>query len=466
MDDSLALMSASELLVEYSARRLSPVEVARAVIGRIERINSAVNAFCLVDEDATLTSARESEARWMSRTPLGIVDGIPTTIKDLLLTNRWPTLRGSRTVSPDQEWTEDAPSVANLRRQGAIFVGKTTTSEFGWKPVTDSPLLGTTRNPWNIRRTSGGSSGGAAVAAALGMGALHIGTDGAGSIRIPASFCGVFGLKPTYGRIPSFPHTPASALAHVGAITRTVSDAALMLTAMAGYDPRDSYALPQESRDWRIGLDTGVSGLRIAYVPTVNCAKVDGIVARHVDHAGRALARLGALVEDIELPFTDAQKTLEGLYRVVMFMMIRHLSKHEKRLLDPELQRFAEFGRAITIAAYFQFVNDRERLTAAMNKFFCEYDLLILPSVPITAFEAGRLVPPGGCYLSWFDWTPFSGVFNLTKNPAASITCGFAKGLPVGVQLVGPQFREDLVLRACRALESVHPIRLPEPPIK
>jgi aspartyl-tRNA(Asn)/glutamyl-tRNA(Gln) amidotransferase subunit A len=461
MEDDLALMSASDLLIEYSAKRLSPVEVSHAVIRRIEKFNSAVNAFCLVDEEAALASAKRSEARWLSGVPLGIVDGIPTTIKDLLLSKNWPTIRGSRTVSRDQKWTDDAPSVANLRRQGAVFIGKTTTSEFGWKPLTDSPLLGPTKNPWNTNLVSGGSSGGAAVAAALGMGALHIGTDGAGSVRIPASFCGVFGLKPTYGRIPAFPHSPASSFATVGAITRTVSDAALMLSAMTGYDPRDSYALPQDGRDWRIGLEGGVSNLRIAYAATINSVNVDNDVAQGVDNAANTFASLGAQVENVELQLDKAQETLEGFYRTAMQLTTRYLSKHQRKLLDPELKEFADSSGIISTSSYFRLVSERERLTAELNKLFCNYDLLILPTVPIAAFEIGLTVPVGSDYRSWFDWTPFSGPFNLTKHPAASIACGMTNGLPVGLQIVGPHFRDDLVLRACSAFEDAHPICLP-----
>src|SRR3954471_17333078 len=260
-----ALISATELLCLYRSRSLSPVEVAQACLDRIAALDPDLNAFALIDGDAALEAARASEERWIKGEPLGLVDGVPATIKDLILTKGWPTLRGSKAISPDQPWEEDAPATARLREQGAILLGKTTTPELGHKGVTDSPLTGITRNPWNPAMTPGGSSGGAAVAAATGMGALHVGTDGGGSIRIPASFTGIFGLKPSFGRVPAYPLSPFGTLAHVGPMTRTVSDAALMLTVISEPDGRDWHALPADRRDYRIGLEAGIAGLRLAY---------------------------------------------------------------------------------------------------------------------------------------------------------------------------------------------------------
>ncbi|MGH6915905.1 MAG: amidase family protein, partial [Geminicoccales bacterium] len=238
------MLSATELLARYRRKQLSPVEATRAALDRIERFDGAVNAFCLVDGERALAHARASEDRWQRGAAQGLVDGVPTTIKDLVLTEGWPTLRGSLAIAPDQRWDEDAAATARLREQGAVLLGKTTTPEFGWKAVTDSPLTGITRNPWDVSRTPGGSSGGAAAACALGMGPLHVGTDGGGSIRIPACFTGIFGLKPSFGRVPAYPLSPYGTIAHVGPMTRTVSDAALMLNVLALPDRRDGFALP------------------------------------------------------------------------------------------------------------------------------------------------------------------------------------------------------------------------------
>ena len=236
MSQDPALLSAVELVELYRARKLSPVEATKAALERIEKHNPRFNAFCLVDEPGALAAARASEERWAKGRPQGRVDGVPATVKDLLITKGWPTLRGSKAVDPKQAWEEDAPSVARLREEGAVLLGKTTTPEFGWKGVTDSPLTGITRNPWNPDKTPGGSSGGAAVAAACGMGALHLGTDGGGSIRIPAGFTGIVGLKQSYGRVPASPLSPFGTLAHIGPMTRTVADAALMLSVIARPD--------------------------------------------------------------------------------------------------------------------------------------------------------------------------------------------------------------------------------------
>ena len=233
MSDELATMSATELVSAYRRKTLSPVEATKAAYDAIHALNDKVNAFCFLDEEGALASARASEARWHAGRPQGLVDGVPTSVKDLILAKGWPTLRGSTLVQPDQDWAEDAPSVARLKAHGAVLLGKTTTPEFGWKGVTDSKLTGITRNPWNLERTPGGSSGGAAVAAACGMGALHIGTDGGGSIRIPAGFTGIYGLKASYGRVPAYPPSPFNAVAHVGPMTRTVADCALMLNVLS-----------------------------------------------------------------------------------------------------------------------------------------------------------------------------------------------------------------------------------------
>ena len=239
MSEDLLSLSAAELIERYRSKRASPVEVTQAALDRIDRLNPIYNAFVLVDAERALKDARASEARWARGAPAGLVDGVPATVKDLIVTEGWPTRRGSLTIDPNQPWTEDGPPVARLREQGAVFLGKTTTPEFGWKGVTDSPLTGTTVNPWDTRLTPGGSSGGAAVAAALGFGVLHVATDGGGSIRIPAGFCGLFGFKPTFGVVPVHPHSGAWTLWHQGPIARTVGDAELMLQVIAGSDPRD-----------------------------------------------------------------------------------------------------------------------------------------------------------------------------------------------------------------------------------
>src|SRR5579883_3294930 len=275
MAEDILSCSAIEIVALYRSRQVSPVELLSATLDRIDRLDPLHNAFVMIDREQALSDARASEERWRRGEPCGLIDGLPVTVKDLVTVKGMPTRRGSRVTDPSPA-EEDGPPVARMRRHGAVFLGKTTTAEFGWKGVTDSPLTGITRNPWDPRTTPGGSSGGAAVAAAAGMGALHLGTDGGGSIRIPAGFTGIFGFKPSFGRVPAYPPSPFAAVAHVGPMTRTVEDAALLLTVLAQPDPRDVYAVPADGRDYRKGLKSGVKGLRIAYAPTLGGRKVDG----------------------------------------------------------------------------------------------------------------------------------------------------------------------------------------------
>src|SRR5438067_2638604 len=278
-ENDLAYLSAVLLLDLYRRRELSPVEATRLIFDRLDALQSRINAFCVVDRDGALAAARASEGRWLGGEAAGRLDGVPVTIKDLILMRGIPTRRGSRLVEPDQDWLEDAPATARLREAGAVIIGKTTTPEFGWKALGDSPLTGITRNPWGLSRTPGGSSAGAAAACAAGIAPLHVGSDGAGSIRIPSAFTGVFGLKPSFGRVPAYPLSPMDLLAHIGPMARSVADAALLLSVLSGADDRDPYALPPEDRDYAAGLEEGVRGWRIAYSPTLGYAKVDPEIA-------------------------------------------------------------------------------------------------------------------------------------------------------------------------------------------
>ena len=465
MTDDVAYLSATELLGLYRSRQISPVDVVKAVYARIEAHDSKVNAFCFLDEEAALTAARESEARWQQGEPRGRVDGVPVTIKDLLLTKGWPTLRGSRIVDPDQSWEEDAPAVAALRRNGAMIIGKTTTPEFGWKGITDSALTGITRNPWNTQVTPGGSSGGAAAACALGMGALHIGTDGGGSIRIPAGFSGVFGLKPSFGRVPAWPLSPFGTVAHVGPITRTVADAALMLNVISEPDARDWHALPYDAADYGEDLQAGVKDLRIAYSPDLGFVDVDAEIAAAVKDALGVLEGLGARVEEVAGPFEPTGPTFLAHWACGAAQLLRMFSEEQRALIDPDLQEVAAFGEQISLADYLDAVAVRGALGERMQRFFDRFDLLVTPTLPIPAFTAGIEKPETMAGDRWADWTPFTYPFNLTQQPACSVPCGLtAAGLPMGMQIVGPKYADGLVLRAARAFESARPFLMPDAP--
>jgi len=466
MSDDIALLSAAELIAGYRDGSLSPVEAAEAALARIEAHDGKLNAFRLVDAERALKAARESEERWRIKAPRGRVDGVPTSIKDLLLTKGWSTPRGSKTVDQDQPWEEDAPCVARLREHGAVLIGKTTTPEFGWKGLTDSPLTGITRNPWNPERTPGGSSGGAAVAVAAGMGPLAIGTDGGGSVRIPAGFTGIFGLKASGGRVPAYPSSPFGTLAHVGPMTRTVTDAAILLSVISEPDPRDWYALPPQgagtAADYTVGLDDGVAGLRIGFSPSLGGHPVDPEIAALVAAAAGSFEELGATVEEADPGLGDCAAAFRTLWYAGAAALLAAFTADQKALMDPGLVELAAEGAGYSALDYLAAVKLREAVGVAMNLFHQTYDLLLTPSLPIPAFEAGLEVPRGSGMARWPDWTPFSYPFNLTRQPAANVPCGLtSEGLPAGLQIVGPSYADALVLRAARAYERAQPFKMP-----
>ena len=456
-------MSAAELAGHYRAGRLSPVETTQAVLDRIAALNEPYNAYCLVDAESALAEARRSEERWRRGAPLSRIDGVPASVKDLVITKGWPTLRGSHAVDPDQPWDEDAPATARLREDGAVLIGKTTTPEFGWKGVTDSALTGITRNPWNRDTTPGGSSGGAAVAAALGMGCLHIGTDGGGSVRIPAGFTGIVGLKPSFGLVPAYPLSPFGTVSHLGPMTRTVEDAALMLNTLSRPDHRDWHRLPYAGADFTSGLDDGVSGLRMALSTRLGYVAVDPQIVALVEQAAKVLADLGAEVEARDPGFDDPLEIFHAHWFTGAANLLRRFSPDKRALIETNLQRIAAEGAAIAHMDYIDAVDRRGALGMHMEAFHQEFDILLTPTLPIPAFAAGRLAPEGTDQTNWTHWAPFSHPFNLTQQPAATVPCGFtSSGLPVGLQIVGAKYRDDLVLKVARAFERARPVVLPD----
>ena len=453
-----AFLSVTDLLAAYRAGTASPVDAVREAYQRIERIEPKINAFCmLADRDELLARARDAEARWRAGKPAGALDGVPLTVKDAILAKGWPTRRGSRTIAADQPWNEDAPAVARLREQGALILGKTTTPEFGWKGVTDSPLSGVTRNPWNPALTPGGSSGGSAAALAAGIGHAAIGTDAGGSVRIPGAFCGLVALKASAGRIPNYPPSAVGTLGHVGPMTRSVSDAALMLNVMAVPDGRDWLCLPTADRDYRIGLDGGVGGLRIAYSPTLGYGKVEPEVAALVGRAVAVLQSLGAHVEEVARPFEDPTDTFRVHFFAGIAHSVRNLDAAKLALLDAGLSRVFEQARKVTLTDYMSAIDRRAALGRETRAFHEKYDLLVTPTLAVAPFEAGRIAPPGYDE-DWIAWTPFTYPFNLTGQPAATVPCGFvADDRPVGLQIVGAMYQDHVVLRAAQAYFETQP---------
>ncbi len=455
-------LSASALRDAYRQRALSPVEVVQALFARLDTLQQRINAFCVVDREGALAAARASQERWRRGTPKGPLDGVPVTIKDLVLMRGFPTLRGSHLVDPGQDWSEDAPATARLREAGAVILGKTTTPEFGWKALGDSPLTGITRNPWDLSRTPGGSSAGAAAACAAGLAPLHVGSDGAGSIRIPAAFSGVFGLKPSFGRVPAYPPSAMGQLSHTGPIARSVADAALMLNVLAQPDHRDAYTLPPAGGDWCDGIEEGVRGWRIAFSPDLGYARVDPEIAAAVAAAARQFERLGAVVEEVGAIFPSPREALFTLWAAGAAKLLAGLPAERKALADPGLVATAAAGERISAVDYLGADFVRHELGRHMAELHLTYDLLLTPTMPVPALPVGQDLNDPANERHWIDWSPFTYPFNMTRQPAASIMCGLTSGrLPIGLQIVGPLYADDRVLRAARAFEATQPVRHP-----
>ncbi|MFG1685684.1 amidase [Nonomuraea sp. NPDC049269] len=462
----LTRLSATELIAGYRDRSVSPVEATRAALAAIEATNDDVNAFVLVDAEAALAAAAESEARWREGRTHGPGDGVPTSIKDILYTRGWPTLRGTNLIDEQGPWPEDAPAVARLRETGAVLLGKTTTPEFGWKGVTDSPRHGATGNPWNPELTAGGSSGGSAAAVALGMGAWSVGTDGGGSVRIPAAFTGTVTIKPTYGLIPMWPASPFGTLSHGGPMTRTVTDTALMLDILTGFDARDWSALPTPATSFRDGLDDGVRGLRVAFSPTLGYVRNDPEVEAAVRTAAAVLAEAGAEVEEVDPGFADPVEAFHVLWFTGAAKVVDAYGPGALERVDPGLRRGVMRALAASAADYLDATAVRMDLGVRMGRFHQTYDLLLTPTLPITAFPKGMDAPKGWHSEDWTSWTPYTYPFNMTQQPAASVPCGFTSaGLPVGLQIVGPRHADALVLRAARSYEAATDWTSTRPPL-
>jgi aspartyl-tRNA(Asn)/glutamyl-tRNA(Gln) amidotransferase subunit A len=459
-------LSAAKLSKGYAKKKFSPVDVTRACLAQIAKHDGVFNAMVHVDETLALEQAAASEKRWRKGKPLSPLDGVPTLIKDLLLTAGWPTLRGSKTVSRDQVWDQDAPSVARLREAGCVFLGATTTPEFGWKGVTDSPLTGITRNPWDISKTPGGSSGGSAAAVAAGYAPLSLGTDGGGSIRIPAGFSGIYGLKPSFGRVPAYPLSPFGSVAHIGPMTRSVKDSALMMNELAKPDARDWTSLPHDDVDYLKKLGKGVEGLKIAFSPTLGYVDVDPEIAALVTDAVNVLENLGAKIEHVDPGFADPTWCFRVLWWSGARAVVGRLTEEERALLDPGLADVYAQSLEITPEDYFEAVRERGVLGSQMRVFMERYDAIITPTLPIAAFDVGKLSPIDDGTGKWVNWTPFSYPFNLTQQPAASVPCGFTKaGLPAGLHVIGKMFADRAVLRISHAYEEATRWAKHRPPI-
>ncbi len=451
-----ALLSAEAMLNHFARGRLTPVEALQAVTERIARLNPSLNAFVVMNPKA-LDAAAESAMRWRAGRPIGPLDGVPVTVKDLVDLAGFPTRRGSRTT-PTTQVNDDAPLVVSLRAAGAVIIGKTTTTEFGWKSPGDCPLNGITRNPWNTEYTTGGSSSGAGAAGAAGFGLLHLGTDAGGSVRIPAAWCGLVGLKPTYGRIPQWPAGVFASVACAGPMTRTVRDAALMFSVMAQYDPRDPFCLRTEDRDWRDGIEAGVAGLTVGVMRRPGFdAPADEETLAAIERAARLLSDAGAFVEEADAELPDTSIVFSRVWGAALSRLVASTPTQLLNLLDPGIREVAAALGGMTAVEFMDAEAVRAQVGHAMGLYHQRYDLLLCPTVPAgpPLADAPTTDPVRALHTAWAPWT---FTFNLSRQPAITVPMGpRATGLPNAVQIAAAQFRDDLVLRAARAIEVAAP---------
>jgi aspartyl-tRNA(Asn)/glutamyl-tRNA(Gln) amidotransferase subunit A len=463
----LCYTPATEIARLVRTKALSPVEVTRAVLERIERVNPSLNAYCTITGDLALDTARAAERAVMQGDPLGPLHGVPYSVKDLNFTKGVRTMGGSF-IFEQRVPDTDAPLVRRLKAAGGVMVGKTTSPEFGWKALGDSPLTGITRNPWNLGMTTGGSSAGAGAAAAAGLAPLAQGSDGAGSIRIPSSFCGVYGFKPSYGRVPSWPLSNNDYSSHNGPMTRTVADAALMLSVMAGPDDWDRSALDAPPEDYVGHLARTLRGVHVAYSPNLELFQVDPDVARIVRQGVRAFEELGCVVDEVKPRFADTRELIRIMWSAHEAGNRAAFLPQWRARMDPGLVACIEAGSRYSAVEY---VQARERKIAfwdTVRPLFERYEFLLTPSVSVTAFEVARLNPAHFRQheWDWFDWASFSYPFNFTGQPAASVPAGFtAAGLPVGLQIVGRRCADLSVLQASAAFEAARPWAERRPPV-
>ncbi|WP_169543212.1 amidase [Sneathiella aquimaris] len=455
---SVLNMTATELSKAYSEQSTSPLEVTNQVLSHAAKLEPDLNAFRVIDTETAITQAKRSEARWQKGVPSGPLDGIPISIKDIVAVKGHACLSGSKTNDPDLVLEQDCPSVARLRESGAILFGLTHTPEFGWKGITDSPQNGYTRNPWNTKHSPGGSSGGAAAAVASGSGPLALGTDGGGSVRIPSSYCGLYGIKPTFGRVPHTPNeSPYATLVSNGPLSRSVQDAALMLNVMAQPDARDWYAAADQKLDFTKGINGGIEGMKIAYSPTLGGANPSSEVREIIDNAVDKFRDLGANVTLVDDIFPPLRPLFEDYWKAGFGYILKQIPRRKWADLDPGFLALAEQGLSVSLGSYYAAHSERVRLGGKMGQFFTQYDLLLTPTMPSTS-PLAETVYHTEDYDRWDDATPYTVPFNLTGHPAASIPAGrSASGLPIGLQIVGARYDEPTILKASRAFEAAMP---------
>jgi aspartyl-tRNA(Asn)/glutamyl-tRNA(Gln) amidotransferase subunit A len=451
-------MTASELRRLVAAREISPVELTERALERAEATQDRLNAFFVLMPEEARAAARRAEEAVMRGDHLGLLHGLPISAKDLMAVAGQPYASGSRTMAGNVA-AVDAPAVERVKAQGAILIGKTTTSEFGCKPVGDSPLTGITRHPWDLSKTPGGSSAGAAASVAAGITPLALGTDGGGSLRIPAAFTGLVGFKAHFGRVPVWPTSATPTLAHVGSLARTVTDAALLTTAISGYDARDPFSVAGPVPDLLGAAESSLSGLRIAWSPTLGYARPTSEVLEIASAAAQSLSELGAVVEEVDRVFeADPADMWMAEFYAGVGTRLRSFVETQRDLLDPAVADVLEAALAQDMRSYYETVFRRYALRDEMRRFFERYDLLLSPTLPVSSLETGRDIPADLSDRGLVTWVFYTYPFNLTGQPAASVCAGIASdGMPVGLQVVGRALGEADVIRGAAGVERIHP---------
>jgi aspartyl-tRNA(Asn)/glutamyl-tRNA(Gln) amidotransferase subunit A len=459
----LTQAGAADLGKLYAKGKASPVETMKAVLKRVEVVNPRLNALCLVDVEPALSAARASERRWKKGKPLSPLDGVPVSIKELVRVKGWPSRMGSMLADKTPS-DADAPAVARLREAGAIIFAQSTSSEYGHKGVTDSPLHGITRNPWNMGRTPGGSSGGAGAAVAAGLGPIAIGTDGGGSIRLPSSFTGLIGLKATFGRIAAWPPSLTGELSNTGPMCRTALDVALMMNVIAKPDPLDGWSLPPDNVDYAKALKGKLKKPKVAFLLRMGDHPLDIEVAALVTKAAKRFEKMGCLVDEVAPPtdYRDTGRAFVVHWLSALQRLLQLYPEQRHGEFDESLMAGAKNGLKFTLQDLVNAQATRREMTITWNAFFAKYDLLLTPTLGVQAFEVGLNAPMGPDGKPNLMWSPYTFQFNLSRHPAISVPCGLSRdGLPIGLQIVSGHYRDTLILRTAARYAEADPLEFP-----
>lgn len=460
--EDICFLPAHEMTEKIASQELSSLEITEALIERIQKINPIINAYCTPTFDLAREMAGAADERVKKGESPGNLNGIPVSIKDLMYTKGIRTTFGSKLYEnyiPD----EDQVDVFRLKEAGCVIMGKTNTPEFGYAGVTHNKVFGVTKNPWNLERTSGGSSGGAGAAVASGISPLALCSDGGGSIRHPATLCGIFGIKPTFGRVPVYPRIGISgySITHHGPMTRWVKDAALMLDVMKGFHEGDRHSLPDDGMSYLDEIDNRPKRLKILFSLDLGHAKViDPDVQKAVSESVKKLEQFGWSIESPKLKLKPPQMAFNTLYTSMYAYDLGSQLEKNRALLDPDLVKLVEAGLSYTAVNVMKAFYQRKVFYEKLYNLFKDYDILITPTVAIPAFELGMMFPQkiNGIGVSPTGWQPYTWPFNLTGQPAATVPCGWSReGLPIGMQIVGHKLDDLLVLQVSKAFEDVQP---------